>query len=378
MKIAFLGNGNIGRPTFDIIYNKEGKFFKEHDIEIKYVLIKSMDEAPFEAPFFTTDFTKIENDPEIELVFEVMGARVSYDFIKRCILKKKSIITANKAVIADHFTELENLAKENGVKLFFEAAVGGGIPIITTLLYNNEVNNINRIEGIVNGTTNYIITSMEKDNLSYDEALKKAQKLGFAEADPSADVLGYDMVRKISILSQIAYGCEVDFNKAHIFGITNITKEFMNAANKLGRVVKYIASSEIKDNEVDVVVEPSLVLADDIVASVNYEFNFVRYFGDHSQKQLVYGKGAGPATANSLVNDLKLYVSGFDPYIVPYKNFDIVGNKNAKARYLISYNGSINQHLIEKEIDGFVVTKEIDSKTFNELMPNIKFYARFI
>lgn len=378
MKIAFLGNGNIGRPTFDIIYNKEGKFFKEHDIEIKYVLIKSMDEAPFEAPFFTTDFTKIENDPEIELVFEVMGARVSYDFIKRCILKKKSIITANKAVIADHFTELENLAKENGVKLFFEAAVGGGIPIITTLLYNNEVNNINRIEGIVNGTTNYIITSMEKDNLSYDEALKKAQKLGFAEADPSADVLGYDMVRKISILSQIAYGCEVDFNKAHIFGITNITKEFMNAANKLGRVVKYIASSEISGNEVDVVVEPSLVLTDDIVASVNYEFNFIRYFGDHSQKQLVYGKGAGPATANSLVNDLKLYVSGFDPYIIPYKNLDIVGNKNAKARYLISYNGSINQGLVEKEVDGFVVTKEIDSKTFNELMPNIEFYARFI
>ena len=378
MKIAFLGNGNIGRPTFDIIYNKEGKFFQEHDIEIKYVLIKSMDEAPFEAPFFTTDFTKIENDPEIELVFEVMGARVSYDFIKRCILKKKSIITANKAVIADHFTELENLAKENGVKIFFEAAVGGGIPIITTLLYNNEVNNINRIEGIVNGTTNYIITSMEKDNMSYDEALKKAQKLGFAEADPSADVLGYDMVRKISILSQIAYGTEVDFNKAHIFGITNITKEFMNAANKLGRVVKYIASSELKNNEVDVVVEPSLVLADDIVASVSYEFNFVRYYGDHSQKQLVYGKGAGPATANSLVNDLKLYVSGFDPYIVPYKNFEIVGNKNAKARYLIDYNGSINQGLVEKEIDGFVVTKEIDSKTFNELMPNIKFYARFI
>ena len=378
MKIAFLGNGNIGRPTFDIIYNKEGKFFKEHDIEIKYVLIKSMDEAPFEAPFFTTDFTKIENDPEIEVVFEVMGARVSYDFIKRCILKKKSIITANKAVIADHFTELENLAKENGVKIFFEAAVGGGIPIITTLLYNNEVNNINRIEGILNGTTNYIITSMEKDNLSYEEALKKAQKLGFAEADPSADVLGSDMVRKISILSQIAYGTEVDFNKAHIFGITNITKEFMNTANKLGRVVKYIASSELKNNEVDVVVEPSLVLADDIVASVNYEFNFVRYFGDHSQKQLVYGKGAGPATANSLVNDFKLYVSGFDPYITPYRNFDIVANKNAVAKYLIDYNGNLDKNLVDSEIDGFFVTKEIDSKTFNELMPNIKFYARFI
>ena len=360
MKIALLGNGNIGRPVFDIIYNKEGKFFKDNNIEIKYVLIKSMDEAPFEAPFFITDFTKIENDPEIELVFEIMGARVSYDFIKRCILKKKSIITANKAVIADHFTELENLAKENGVKLFLEAAVGGGIPIISTLHYNNTVNNIYRIEGIVNGTTNYIITSMEKDNLSYEEALKKAQKLGFAEADPSADVLGYDMVRKISILSQIAYGTEVNHNDAYIFGITNITKEFLTAANKIGKVVKYIASSEMEDGIVSVEVEPCLIDSDDIVASVNYEFNYIRYYGDHSQKQLVYGKGAGPATANSMVNDLKLYVSGYDPYIVPYRNLKVYG-KISKGIYLIDYEGIFDMDLVDKVIDGFYLTKEIDS-----------------
>ena len=378
MKIALLGNGNIGRPVFDIIYNKEGKFFHDNNIEIKYVLIKSMDEAPFEAPFFTTDFTKIENDPEIELVFEIMGARVSYDFIKRCILKKKSIITANKAVIADHFTELENLAKENGVKLFLEAAVGGGIPIISTLHYNNTVNNIYRIEGILNGTTNYIITSMDKDNLSYEDALKKAQKLGFAEADPSADVLGYDMVRKISILSQIAYGVEVDYHDAHVFPMNGITKEFMNAATKLNKTVKYIASSELKNGEVEVIVEPCLIDSDDIVASVNYEFNFVRYFGDHSQKQLVYGKGAGPATANSIVNDLKLYVSGYDPYIVPYREMKVVGNKNSEGKYLINYNGKPNDSLVEKVVDGYYVTKTIDSKTFNELLPNIKFYAKFI
>ena len=378
MKIALLGNGNIGRPVFDIIYNKEGKFFKDNNIEIKYVLIKSMDEAPFEAPFFTTDFTKIENDDEIELVFEIMGARVSYDFIKRCILKKKSIITANKAVIADHFTELENLAKENGVKLFLEAAVGGGIPIISTLHNNNTVNNIYRIEGIVNGTTNYIITSMEKDNLSYEEALKKAQKLGFAEADPSADVLGYDMVRKISILSQIAYGCEVDYNKAYIYGITNITKEFMNAANKIGKTLKYLASSEIKDDKVEVIVEPCLIDSDDIVASVNYEFNFIRYFGDHSQKQLVYGKGAGPATANSCVNDLRLYVAGYDPYIVPYREMEVVGNKLASGSYLINYDGIFDMNLVDKVIDGFYLTKEIDYNTFEQLLPNIKFYAKII
>ena len=378
MKIALLGNGNIGRPVFDIIYNKEGKFFKDNNIEIKYVLIKSMDEAPFEAPFFTTDFTKIENDPEIELVFEIMGARVSYDFIKRCILKHKSIITANKAVIADHFTELENLAKENGVKLFFEAAVGGGIPIISTLHNNNVVNNVYRIEGIVNGTTNYIITSMEKDGLTYEAALKKAQKLGFAEADPSADVLGYDMVRKISILSQIAYGCEVDYNKAYIYGITNITKEFMNAANKIGKTLKYIASSEIKDDKVEVIVEPCLIDSDDIVASVNYEFNFIRYYGDHSQKQLVYGKGAGPATANSCVNDLRLYVAGYDPYIVPYRDMEVVGNKLAQGVYLIDYNGIFDMDLVDKVIDGYYLTKEIDYNTFENLLPNINFYAKVI
>ena len=378
MKIALLGNGNIGRPVFDIIYNKEGKFFKDHDIEIKYVLIESMDEAPFEAPFFTTDFTKIENDDEIELVFEIMGARVSYDFIKRCILKHKSIITANKAVIADHFTELENLAKENGVKLFLEAAVGGGIPIISTLHYNNTVNNINRIEGILNGTTNYIITSMDKDDLTYEEALKKAQKLGFAEADPSADVLGYDMVRKISILSQIAYGTEVSYNDAYIFGITTITKEFMNAGKKLGKTLKYIASSEIKDGKVEVIVEPCLIDSSDIVASVNYEFNFVRYFGDHSQKQLVYGKGAGPATANSLVNDLYLYVNGYDPYVVPYRTLEVVGNKLAKGVYLIDYKGQFDMALVDKVVDGYYLTKEIDNKTFEELLPNINFYAKMI
>ena len=378
MKIAFLGNGNIGRPTFDIVYNKEGKFFLDNDIEVKYVLIKSMDEAPFEAPFFTTDFTKIENDDEIELVFEVMGARVSYDFIKRCILKHKSIITANKAVIADHFTELENLAKENGVKLFLEAAVGGGIPIITTLTYNRDVNNINRIEGILNGTTNYIITSMDKDDLTYDEALKKAQRLGFAEADPSADVLGYDMVRKISILSQIAYGVEVNYNDAFIFGIPNITKEFMNAGKKIGKTLKYIASSEIKNDKVEVIVEPCLVDSSDIVASVNYEFNFVRYFGDHSQKQLAYGKGAGPATANALVNDLKLYVAGYDPYVVPYRSMEVVGNKLSEGIYLIDYDGKFDMELVDKVVDGYYLTKNIDSKTFNELLPNIKFYAKLI
>lgn len=377
MKIAILGNGNIGRPVFDIIYNKNGKFFKEHDIEIKYVLIKDMSEAPYPAPYYVTDFTIIENDPEIELVMELMGARVSYDFIKRCLLKKKSVISANKAVVADHFTELENIAKENGVKIFFEASVGGGIPIITTLLYNNEVNNIYRIEGILNGTTNYIITSMEKDNLSYAEALVKAQKLGFAEADPTNDVEGYDMVRKISILSQIAYGAEVDFHKAFTYGITGITKEFMVAANKIGKTLKYLACSELINNEISITVEPALIDSDDIVASVNYEFNFARYFGDNSQKQLVYGKGAGPATANSVVNDLKLYVDGFDPYIVPYKDINVVG-KNSNAKYLIDFNGQFDNSIVDTIVDGFALTKEISASKFNELLPNIKFYAKLI
>lgn len=378
MKIAILGNGNIGRPTFDIIYNKEGKLFEDNNIEIKYVLIKSLEEAPFESPLFVTNFEIIENDPEIEVVMEIMGARISYEFIKRAILAKKHIITANKEVIAAHFTELEELAKANGVKLFFEAAVGGGIPIINTLSNNNTVNNIYRIEGILNGTTNYIITSMERENKSYQEALKAAQKLGFAEADPTNDVEGKDMVRKIAILSQIAYQGEVNYENVYTFGITKITKDFMNAANEMGRTLKYLATSEIHGSEVDITVEPVIIESSDLVCSVNYEYNFIRYFGDHSETQLVYGKGAGPATANSLVNDLALLIEGYDPYIKASKSLKVVGNKNSRAKYLLDCKETICDCFIDKMVDKYVLTKELTGEEFNNLLAKINFYAKLI
>lgn len=377
MKIAILGYGNIGRPTFDLIYNKQGLFFQENDIEIKYVLIKSLTEASFSSPIFVTNFDIIEADPEVQVVMEIMGARISYDFIKRALIAKKHVITANKEVVANHFTELEDLAKSNNVKFLFEASVGGGIPIITALMNNTNVNNIYRIEGILNGTTNFILTSMHKEKIAFDDALKIAQKKGFAEADPTADLEGLDMVRKIAILSQIAYHGEVSIDKVYSFGISKLTKEFIAVSELLGYTLKFIASSEIKDGKkVNISVEPTLLKTDDLVANVNYEYNIIRYYGLSSGTQMMYGKGAGPITANALVNDLALLVSGYNSYIESKKELDIIGNNETKSKYLIQLKGTISEAIIEKNLNGFVITNEISGEKLISLLPKIQFYAK--
>lgn len=378
MKIAILGNGNIGRPTFDIIYNKKSLLFEEHDIEIKYVLIKSLSEAPFASPLFITDFSVIENDPEVKIIMEVMGARVSYDFIKRSLLAKKHVITANKEVVALHFTELQKLAKENEVQFLFEASVGGGIPVISTLINNTDVNNINKIEGILNGTTNFILTSMHKEKIDFADALKLAQQKGFAEADPTADLEGLDMVRKIAILSQIAYHGEIAIDKVYSFGISNLSKEFIAVAELLGYTLKFMASSELEADKktVNISVEPILLKNDDLVANVNYEYNVVRYNGEQSGIQMMYGKGAGPMTANALVNDLCLILSGYNHYIESNKEMNVVGNRNSKSRYLMQLKGAISESLISKNLNGFVITNEISGEKLTSLLPKITFYAK--
>lgn len=378
MKIALLGFGNIGRPTFEIIKNKQGTFFKENDIEIKYVLIKSLDEAPYEAPFFVTNFEVIETDPEVSLVIEMMGARVSYAFIKRAILAHKSIITANKEVMAAHFSELNELAKENNVKLFYEASVGGGIPIISTFTSNNGVNNIYRIEGILNGTTNFMLTSMHKEKLSFDDALVLAQRKGFAEADPTADLEGLDMVRKIAILSDIAYHTDCDIEACYHFGITKLTKEFIDVVELMGYTLKFMASSELKNNKISMEVEPVIIKNGDLVSNVDYEYNVIRYYGDHSGTQMAYGKGAGPMTANALVNDLVLLIKGYNPYVKKEFDYEVVGNKASSAKYLLELKSAIPDNFVERNLNGYVITNQISGSKLLELMPKITFYAKIL
>lgn len=378
MKIALLGIGNVGRPTYDIIQNKAGSLFKENDIEIKYVLIKTLEECPFQSDVFVTDYSVVVNDPEIEVIIEMMGARVSYAFIKMALEAKKNVITANKEVIAAHFQELEELAKANNVKLFFEASVGGGIPVIQTFMNNNKVNNVTHIEGILNGTTNFILTSMHKEKLSFAEALLLAQKKGFAEADPTSDLEGLDMVRKIAILSSLSYQGNINIENIYNFGIGKITKEFIDVVELIGYTTKFMATSDFDGTNANIVVEPVILKRDDLVSNVDYEYNVIRYNGDHSGIQMMYGKGAGPMTANALVNDLGLYINGFDPYIELKKDINVLGKGNSKSKYLLEVKGAIPENIVERNLNGYVITTEITGKKLLELMSHITFYARII
>ncbi len=381
MKLALLGFGNIGSVVYDVIHNKRGSFFN-NDIEFKHILVKNKEEVKVEDRAFrdllTTSFDTIINDNEIDVVIEVMGAPISYNCIKKSLQNKKHVITANKEVMAEHFTELLNIAKENNVKLLFEASVGGGIPIIQALLNASTTNNINRIEGILNGTTNFILTSMHNEKISFEAALKIAQEKGFAEADPTSDLEGLDMVRKITILSQIAYQGEVDLKQVYSYGIKNISKEIVDVANLLGYKIKFIASSSLTNNEVSITVEPVMVKETDILANVDYEYNVVRYYGDNCGVQTMVGKGAGPVTVNAIVNDLYLLLKNYEVESNSFKSLEIVGNKNAYAKYLLYLNEKIDKKLIHKDLDEFVITNDISVVELNELKKVSKFYAKLI
>ena len=196
----------------------------------------------------THDYEEIVNDPDIDIVVETMGGtKPAFDFVKRAILAGKSVCTSNKALVADHGTELIRTAKEKNVKFYFEASVGGGIPILRPLKTCIVADQVESIRGILNGTTNFILTKMEKDGASYEDVLKEAQSLGYAEADPTADVEGYDTCRKIAILTALTYGAQVDYQDIDTKGITQITSEDMEYAQKINRKIKLLGMSK-KEN----------------------------------------------------------------------------------------------------------------------------------
>ena len=233
MKIAILGLGTVGYGVYDIIQSKD--YLK--DVVVKYVLDKNLElqKVVGENTLVTTDYNKILEDKEVELVVETMGAKnFSYDCIKKALLAGKSIVTANKEVIAEHIDELTSLKNEKKVQLYYEASVGGGIPVIYPLHQASKVNYIANIKGILNGTTNFILTKMSEENYTFEDALKLAQKLGFAEADPTADLEGLDMVRKIAILSSIAYKGTIDLDKVYHYGISNVSKDDIDYIKEAG------------------------------------------------------------------------------------------------------------------------------------------------
>lgn len=375
MKVALLGLGNVGKAVFDILACKL-EFID--DIEVKYVLVRNIHNKGIDKNLLVTDYNIILNDSEIDVVVEMMGSSISYQCIKDALLNNKHVVTANKEVIASSYLELQKIAIDHKVKLLFEASVGGGIPIVHTLLNSQSYNDITNIQGILNGTTNFILSSMQNEKISFAEALLQAQELGFAEADPTADLEGLDMVRKIAILSMIAYKTKIDLDDIYHYGIANIDKEFVEVVELLGYKIKFLAESSLENNEVNISVQPVIVKTSGLLANVDYEYNVVTYLGNKCERQMMYGKGAGPCTANSIVFDLGLVFADYKQKFYPKNNIKCVGNLNTYSSYLIKYSDKIDSKYIDKEIGSFVITKELTGKEFNSLKDKIAVYARIM
>ena len=304
-----MGHGVVGSGVAEILTTHKQKLFSSlgEEIYVKHILdLREFPDSPL-ADRFTKDFNDIINDIEVRVVVEVMGGlNPAYDFVKRCLKAGKSVVTSNKELVAAHGAELLAIAKEENVNFLFEASVGGGIPILRPMSQCLVANIVDEIAGILNGTTNFILTKMIEDGMQFEDALKLAQELGFAERNPAADIEGHDACRKICILASLAFGKHVYPDSVHTEGITEITLNDVKYADANDCVIKLIGKVKRLDGGmIDIIVAPMLVPNKSQLANIDYEFNGIMVRGDCTDDVVFYGKGAGQLpTASAVVADV--------------------------------------------------------------------------
>lgn len=306
VKIGLVGTGTVGGGCLDILSNHKQDFLRHFGIDLELTRICSRDPQAAASrglqDIFTTDYHDVINDPEIDIVVELIGGTgVAKSVIVEALQAGKHVVTANKAIMATSGEEIMNLAEEKGLEIAFEASVGGGIPIIDPLKHSLIANRIDSIMGIVNGTTNYMLTRMDEDSLDYDAALKEAQERGFAEADPTADVDGLDAAAKIAILASIAFNSRVTMDQVYTEGIRRISPVDLANAHDSGYVVKLVAHARRGESGVDVRVHPTMIPEDHQLATVNGVFNAIFVEGDAVGQTMFFGEGAGAGPAASAV-----------------------------------------------------------------------------
>ena len=308
VNIAVMGYGTVGSGVVEVI-NTNSAIINQRaadEINVKYVLdLRDFPGDPIQEKI-VHDVDIIINDPEIKIVVEVMGGiEPAYTFVKRCLEAGKSVATSNKALVAKHGAELLSIARERDINFLFEASVGGGIPIIRALNSCMTADVIEEITGILNGTTNYMLTKMFYEGADYDEVLKEAQDNGYAERNPEADVEGYDACRKIAILSSLISGQQVDSEDIYTEGITKITKKDMMYAKEMGMTIKLLASSKRHKDHLHAIVAPALLGKDHPLYNIDDVFNSVFVHGNMLGDAMFYGSGAGKLpTASAVVADV--------------------------------------------------------------------------
>jgi len=308
IKVAIMGYGTVGSGVYEVIKTNQKSIDKKvgQELQIKYVL--DLREFPGDPVMevLTHDFEEIINDGEVKIVAEVMGGlHPAYEFTKRCLEAGKSVCTSNKELVAEHGAELIQIAKEHQVNYLFEASVGGGIPIIRPLNSSLTADVILEISGILNGTTNYMLTKMDREGLDYIDVLKEAQHKGYAELHPEADVEGWDACRKIAILTSLASGSQVDYQDIYTEGITKITTKDFAYAKKMSRAIKLLAISRKVGDTYCVMVSPALIHREHPLYMVNDVFNAVFVEGNMLGTSMFYGSGAGKLpTASAVAGDI--------------------------------------------------------------------------
>ena len=394
IQVAVMGYGTVGSGVVEVIEKNKAEINKKsgEDIHIKYILdLRDFPGDPY-ADKVVHDVEQILTDHEVKIICETMGGiKPAYDFTKRALLAGKSVCTSNKELVATHGPELIRIAHVNKCNYLFEASVGGGIPIIRPLNYSLTAEKIDAITGILNGTTNYILTKMEKEGADFDDVLKEAQEKGYAERNPEADVEGYDACRKIAILSSLMCGKNVKYEDIYTEGITQITATDFVYARKMGKTIKLLAQSKEENGKFYAMVAPFMISREHPLYMVNDVFNAVCVHGNMLGDSMYYGKGAGKLpTASAVVSDVVDCARHIGKVIMCFwDNEDVVltGIEQASRRFFVRVAADKESNalqtfgsasVIETDVPGefAFVTDRMTEKEFNEKAEKVGILSR--
>jgi homoserine dehydrogenase len=350
VNIAVLGYGTVGSGVVEVLNINGDSISKRcgHEINVKYVLdLREFPGDPIQEKI-VHDYATIINDPDVKIIVEVMGGvEPAYTFVKEAISKGKSVCTSNKELVAKHGAELLELSKQKSVNFLFEASVGGGIPIIRPLNQSLTADEIEEITGILNGTTNYILTKMSGEGSDFDTVLKEAQQMGYAERNPAADIEGFDACRKIAILSSLAFGMQVDFEDIYTEGITKITDIDIKYAKTMGASIKLLGTSKKEQDHVYAMVAPMLIKPTHPLFSVNNVFNGIFVRGNVIGDVMFYGSGAGKLpTASAVVADVVDAAKHIGTNIMTLwssKKLKLSDMKYSKHKYFVRLAGNTDE-----------------------------------
>ena len=394
VQVAVLGYGTVGSGVVEVIEKNKAEINKKsgEEINIKYILdLRDFPGDPYEDKV-VHDVELILNDPEIKIICETMGGlKPAYDFTRRALLSGKSVCTSNKELVAAHGPELIQIAHANQCNYLFEASVGGGIPIIRPLNYSLTAEKIDAITGILNGTTNYILSKMEKEGADFDDVLKEAQEKGYAERNPEADIKGYDACRKIAILSSLMSGKSVNYEEIYTEGITEISATDFIYAHAMGRTIKLLAQSKEQEGNLYAMVAPFMISKSHPLSMVDGVFNAVCVHGNMLGDSMYYGRGAGKLpTASAVVSDVVDCARHLGKVIMCFwdeESLQLTAVEQAERKFFVRVSADKEKEaiavfesmsVIEAEVPGefAFVTDAMSEKEFNEKAEQVGIIGR--